>query len=75
MDANGLINLSQHGFMHGKSCCSNLLEYFEKLTRVVDEGKPMDVIFLDFARAFDKVPRERLLEKVRAHRVMGRALQ
>jgi hypothetical protein len=40
----------------------------------VDEGKPMDVIFLDFAKAFDKVPRERLLEKVRAHGVRGRAL-
>jgi hypothetical protein len=74
LDANGLINPSQHGFMHGKSCCSNLLEFFEKVTSVVDEGKPMDVIFLDFAKAFDKVPRERLLEKVRAHGVRGRAL-
>jgi hypothetical protein len=34
----------------------------------------LDVIFLDFAKAFDKVPRERLLEKVRAHGVRGRAL-
>jgi predicted O-methyltransferase YrrM len=39
----------------------------EKVTSAVDEGVPYDVIFLDFAKAFDKVPRERLLEKLRAH--------
>jgi ribonuclease P/MRP protein subunit RPP40 len=41
---------------------------------VIDSGKPIDVIFLDFAKAFDKVPRERLLEKLRAHRIRGRTL-
>ncbi len=37
-------------------------------------GLPFDVIFLDFAKAFDKVPRERLLEKLRAHGVRGKVL-
>ncbi len=41
---------------------------------MIDSGKPIDVIFLDFAKAFDKVPRERLLEKLRAHRIRGRTL-
>jgi hypothetical protein len=37
--------------------------------------KAFDIIFLDFAKAFDKVPRERLLEKLRAHGIKGRALR
>lgn len=75
MDENGLTNPSQHGFMHRKSCCSNLPEFLKKVTSVVDEGKQVDVIFIDFTKAFDKVPRERLLEKVRAHSGRGKALE
>ena len=58
--------------MRGRSCATNLLEFLEKATRAADEGKPLDVIFLDFAKAFDKVPRERLLKKVHAHGIRGR---
>jgi hypothetical protein len=57
--------------MPNKSCCTNLLEFFETATKVIDEGEPFDIIFLDFAKAFDKVPKERLLEKLRAHGVRG----
>ena len=72
LDRNKLIRASQHGFMKGRSCTSNLLEFLERATSAVDEGKSMDVIFLDFAKAFDKVPRERLLKKVKAHGIRGR---
>ena len=58
--------------MKGRSCTSNLLEFLERATSAVDEGKSMDVIFLDFAKAFDKVPRESLLKKVKAHGIRGR---
>jgi hypothetical protein len=50
---NELINPSQHGFMPGISSCTNLYEFFEKVTSVVDGGHPIDVVFLDFAKAFD----------------------
>jgi hypothetical protein len=63
--SNNLLNPSKHGFMPGKSCGTNLLEFLEKATEVIDSGRPFDVVFLDFAKAFDKVPRERLLEKLR----------
>ena len=53
--------------MKGRSCTSNILEFLEKVTAAVDSGESVDVIFLDFAKAFDKVPRERLLKKLRAH--------
>jgi hypothetical protein len=36
----------------------------EKTTSFIDSGMPFDVIFLEFAIAFDKVPREMLLEKL-----------
>jgi hypothetical protein len=44
LERNKLINQSQHGFMPKKSCGTNLLEFLEKVTREVDEGKPVDVI-------------------------------
>ena len=60
-----LINESQHGFMKGRSCLTNLLEYLETVTKLLDEGVPVDVIYLDFAKAFDKVPHARLLKKLK----------
>ena len=71
---NNIINGSQHGFMSNKSCCTNLLEFFEKVTKAADEGTPYDVVFLDFAKAFDKVPRKWLLRKLQAHGVEGKFL-
>jgi hypothetical protein len=44
--------------MPRKSYCTNLLEFFEVATKSVDAGTPFDVVFLDFAKDFDKVPRE-----------------
>jgi hypothetical protein len=74
LTANGLLNQSQHCFMPGKSCTSNLLEFMEKATKVIDAGLPFDVVFLDFAKAIDKVTRELLREKLRVHKVRGRVL-
>jgi hypothetical protein len=57
-----LLSPSQHGFVPGRSCCTNLLEFLEKTTEVINQlmrgnRKPFDVVFLDFDKAFDKVPR------------------
>ena len=35
----------------------------------MDEGKDLDIVYLDFAKVFDLVPRHRLLAKLRAHKV------
>ena len=72
--ANSLIQPSQHGFMKNKSCTTNLLQFLERVTSEVDVGNPVDIIYLDFAKAFDKVPHRRLLEKFKAHGVSGRIL-
>ena len=60
-----LIRDSQHGFVKGKSCLTNLIEFFEEVTKCVDEGRAVDVIYKDFSKAFDKVPHGRLMKKVR----------
>ena len=72
LTTHSLIRLSQHGFMKSKSCQTNLLEYLDTLTRLVDEGHDVDVIYLDFAKAFDKVPHCRLLCKLEAHGISGK---
>ena len=74
LEKSELIRDSQHGFRRGRSCLSNLLVFLDKVTRAVDEGNCVDVIFLDFAKAFDKVPHQRLLVKLRRHGIKGRLL-
>ena len=74
LDANRLITSNQHGFRAGRSCATNLLEFFEKVTASVDDGTPFDTVFLDFAKAFDKVPVERLLKKLHVHGIRGKLL-
>ena len=62
-----LINSSQHGFLKSKSCLTNLLCFFEEITKWVDEGSTVDIIYLDFQKAFDKVPHQRLILKLKSH--------
>ena len=69
---NHLIHASQHGFMSSMSCQTNLLEYLDVLTKLIDAGHAVDVLYLDFAKAFDKVPHQRLLQKLRAHGITGK---
>ena len=60
---NNLINPSQHGFLKVSSCLTNILCFLEDVTKWVDEGSPVDIIYFDFKKAFDKVPHQRLLLK------------
>ena len=50
-----------------KSCLTNLLCFLEEITKWVDDGSPVDVIYLDFQKAFDKVPHQRLIRKLKSH--------
>ena len=62
-----LINTSQHGFLKARLCLTNLLCFFEEITKWVDDGSPVTVVYLDFQKAFDKVPHQRLFLKLKAH--------
>ena len=65
---------SQHGFRRGRSCLSNLLTFMDKATESIDAGENFDVAFLDFAKAFDKVPHKRLMKKLKCHGIDGKVL-
>ena len=64
LEINALIRNSQHGFRKGRSCLTNLLLFLDKVLHGVNDGISVDVVFLDLAKAFDKVPHKRLLEKL-----------
>ena len=65
LETNNLINTSQHGFRQGRSCVTNLLDFYVFYVFCeCDHSRAVDVVFLDFHKAFDKFPHKRLMRKV-----------
>ena len=64
LEKSKLLSSCQHGFMVGRSCLTNLLETFESWTTALDEGHGIDVLYLDYLKAFDTVSHEQLLKKL-----------
>jgi hypothetical protein len=54
----------QHGFIRGKSTTTQLLEVYHEILESVASGNEVDAIYLDFSKAFDKVPHHLLLIKL-----------
>ena len=75
LQENKLIKDSQHGFMPGRSCSTNLIVFQDKLTQIIDQGKSADIFYLDFAKAFDKVPHKRLIQKLKNKGIQGNVLK
>ncbi len=61
----GLISNHQHGFVKKKSCVTNLLEALDTISEIVHRGFSIDLIFLDFAKAFDMVSHNGILFKLK----------
>lgn len=72
--ANNLVSDCQHGFVPGRACTTNLLACIDDWTAALDEGRDVDAIYLDLAKAFDTVPHIRLLKKLEALGVRGNVL-
>jgi hypothetical protein len=65
----------QHGFRVKQSCESQLLITIDDIARNMEEGDQTDIILLDFAKAFDKVPHDRLLHKMEFYGVRQNTLE
>ena len=72
---NGLLDGAQHGFLPARSCSTQLLETIEDWSAAIEDGDPLDVAYLDFAKAFDSVPHARLIGKLQSYGVRGKLLR
>ena len=69
---NNFFSKEQHGFRRNRSCETQLLSIMEHWSRVIDDSINIDVIYLDFQKAFDKVLHQRLLSKLKAYGIQGK---
>ena len=64
-DQHNLPSSHQHGFRQKHSCESQLILSTEYIYRQYDKNKQVDMLILDFTKAFDTVPHQRLLMKLK----------
>ena len=69
-----ILSSFQHGFRSNHSCESQLLITVEDLARNLDRGLQTDVLILDFQKAFDTVPHQRLIRKLDFYGIRGTIL-
>ena len=69
-----ILSNQQYGFRQGHSCETQLINIVEDVQRALDQQKKLDMIMLDFCKAFDTVPQQRLLYKLKKYGIGGRIL-
>ena len=74
LKANNLLVHNQHGFISGKSCLTQLLDAMNYWTTSLDQNIPVDILYLDFQKAFDSVPHYRPFVKLEAYGIRGKLL-
>ena len=71
LQGGNLIDNRQHGFRAGRSCLSQLLTHHQEIVEALCYGWDVDVVYLDYAKAFDKVDHRKLLQKLGAYKLGG----
>ena len=69
---NNILYPLQHGFRRSRSCETQLIEFIDDLTSNLDEGKQVDILVMDFAKAFDKVCHSLLIHKLHHYGIRGK---
>ncbi len=75
LESQDLMNPTQHGFRDRRSTITQLLSYYDSVLSMLEEGHHVHTVYLDFAKAFDKVDHHILLTKVEAYGIQGKILQ
>ena len=75
LTSNDLLTSHQFGFLRGHSCTTQLLHVMDILTKSLDQGVPIDVVYMDLQKAFDTVPHKRLLYKIEYYGITGNLLR
>ncbi|BHF83233.1 hypothetical protein SprV_0802637500 [Sparganum proliferum] len=75
LEVHGLLSNCQHGFRKGRSCTTNLLHSLQCWTRALDDRHEVHIAFIDFQKAFDTVPHQRLLHKLKKIGIGGNFLK
>ncbi len=68
MKINKLFTDTQFGFLPGRSSSLQLLKVLDIWTKALDEGYDIDIVYMDYMKAFDSVPHRRLLSKLRSYK-------
>ena len=71
MEDLNLYSTCQYGFRKNRSCTTQLLKVMDDFSNFTENGDTFDTVYLDFKKAFDTVPHERLLTKLKAYGVTG----
>ena len=74
MVKNKFFNSNQHGFLPRRNCTTQLLEVIESWYETIEKKGYIDVIYTDFAKAFDSVPQLRLIRKIESYGIKGKLL-
>ncbi|MCG8431742.1 MAG: hypothetical protein MJA29_11285, partial [Candidatus Omnitrophica bacterium] len=69
-----LLSPAQHGFCKGRSTSTQMVQVLDKIGLTLDNGGQVDMIYLDFSKAFDSVPHDLLTHKVRSFGINGNLL-
>ena len=72
LEENNLLPEGQHGFRAKRSCLTQLLAYWDNILDQLEEGKGVDIVYTDFAKAFDKCETGVLLHKLKECGVRGK---
>ncbi|GAB0205230.1 mitochondrial enolase superfamily member 1 [Grus japonensis] len=70
-----VIGGGQHGFNKGKSGLTNLIAFYDGMTGWVDEGKAVDVVYLDVSKVFDTISHNIVISKLRKCRLDERMVK
>lgn len=68
----GVIEELPPGFRRNRLCLTNLVDFFHYFSTVYDLKKFVDVLYLNFQKAFNKVPQKKLMTKVRQLGIKGK---